>query len=1282
MMDAMRKLHLYLLLPVVVIALIVSFLRVGVHNHPDYHDQVQSWLSEALSQDIHFDDFSIVLAGTQLHIDVEGVNFGVGDLTSQRVLFRVNVFSWLANQSTTIDQLHLTDVQLTWVQTADGQWQLQTDSALDSSDAEARTTETHNESHLPSSALTNALQVLGSIEHFSSENSHITLLPMHASPMKLQGVEFHLHKQKNNTWWVTVAGQQENDVPNSPLANLQAQGEITLSDDFALQTVTGAINVKHWPLGAWLPELAQSQISVHQVSGDFWLQHNVVQTTLKSSNANIDGTYKQRPWSWRSGIKLEKNIQGWHWWLGDIEGGLHELDTAISKDTETTNPLLAWPMQQFHGEYRQGQLSLSAQKIDLAAMTNVLTSTKDLPTEVDDIIVGLSPRGYALNSRFYWSQVDNNFLFLADMHQVAVSAWGGVPTVNNANGRISLTDSGGKVTIDNDTSIGVHVPSLTTEGWDFDTMQGQIAWQISTQEVYLDSNVLRISQNGNYADLSISGQFPITSEEKQNINAPETPTQETVQRIITPPNTIDIDEVIKVQVEFEASTYPVKQLKSLLLGTVDLPNWLIALNLTGDIGIIVDVESRSQDASEEPDVRYQYAVNGQNLTGHDDAWKLDIKQASVAYRQQQDTIELLEVNGLVNNETISIHLVDKILDSQLNNNTDDFYWQDLHAHALATSTSWVHFEGALSKTMAATLLDEDKLATSDWLPSQATIEAYIPSCILQTPHACQLAVGKAYFAEKPASWPDMIQHQGELVWAWTASAQQDANAEKAISTAKASPFKLLLSNGKENIYLEGHDQTLQGVGIGLGVPVPRTKTGLVIQGQLPHIDAEQWITSFQPLSNAEVEADITNKLYYDYLLNYEKLSKSSSEFPLPELAQVEIQVEQLHWKERVFNNVDIAYIHDSARLIDANASSELSHNEENWALFIHSQELSAQLISEGNDVPLLLDVDYLRLTSNETTAQSSNTSEGKDIITVDLLQDIDPSFMPDTNISINEIQNNERMYGSWQGKVRNQEGKVFVHDLMADMGHSKLAGNLIWSKNNNIHDTIFSGTISTEAVADALEGWGYAATLDSNNGELDVHLSWPASPLAFNIENSEGDIALRVKDGQLRETPDQLTAAKVITLLDFDKILSVVTLRLSDVAGEGYEFDHIVAAYEIQNGIATTTSPAELFSSSMELSLEGTIDFKKRIVDKELFMTVPLVEKLPLVALLTGSPQLSGLLYVVEKLIGDELDTLTSFSIAITGDLDDPTIELQQVFDKKNKSKDLNERANNVFQLE
>ena len=72
--------HYLLLMAVLAMLLLVSLLRAGLHSHPLYHQQVESWLGSALQQHIAIEDFTLHLQGRELVINITGAGLGQNDL--------------------------------------------------------------------------------------------------------------------------------------------------------------------------------------------------------------------------------------------------------------------------------------------------------------------------------------------------------------------------------------------------------------------------------------------------------------------------------------------------------------------------------------------------------------------------------------------------------------------------------------------------------------------------------------------------------------------------------------------------------------------------------------------------------------------------------------------------------------------------------------------------------------------------------------------------------------------------------------------------------------------------------------------------------------------------------------------------------------------------------------------------------------------------------------------------------------------------------------------------
>ncbi|MDP6189395.1 MAG: AsmA-like C-terminal region-containing protein, partial [Gammaproteobacteria bacterium] len=534
--------------------------------------------------------------------------------------------------------------------------------------------------------------------------------------------------------------------------------------------------------------------------------------------------------------------------------------------------------------------------------------------------------------------------------------------------------------------------------------------------------------------------------------------------------------------------------------------------------------------------------------------------------------------------------------------------------------SWLRLQGRLPSDYALSKLSLSHLQLEPWLPKRPQIDVSVPVCLLISDQ-CQLAMGSFKFAPEDVNWPETLKPAPEVSWLWQRQADQQA---------------LYISNAQQHMALAIDSGRLTGLGIGLAQIAPTVDTGTHIIGHIAHLDAPYWLGLMQ--------GDDTG----------------AKGLQIPTLQKLAILVEQLQWQDVLLNNAQLNY----------------TLADKGWSFELLSDAAKGQVVSVDDGSPWQVNVDYLRIQLPEVQ------DEDADVEKVDLLAAVDPALLPDMDVDVLEIMKNQQSYGHWRLKARNQDGKVYLHDIEADLHNSHLSGNMTWGRQGLSHETMFSGRVLSQGVAETLSGWGYSPTIDSNYGALEAQLTWPASPLAFDIEAATGDFDLRIKQGEFFETPNLAGGLKVLSLLDMGRLLQRIRLDFTDIFSDEYQFDSIHAHYNMADGRARTVTPATFKSSSLELNLDGFIDFNSRTIDNDLFITLPVADKLSFVALLAGLPQLSGVLYVVDKLVGDELSTFTTARYRVAGDLDRPDLDLQQIFDANNQPKSLDERLNNVIKFQ
>ena len=123
MIRLWRWLHALLLVPVLIVLVVVTSLRAGVQSHPQYHEQVEAWLSEALQQTVNVADFELKLHGSQLQLQVYDAHLSKPELFLSRLNLQLDMLHLLQTGQLELSNMQLHGIELQLLQHADGSWQ-------------------------------------------------------------------------------------------------------------------------------------------------------------------------------------------------------------------------------------------------------------------------------------------------------------------------------------------------------------------------------------------------------------------------------------------------------------------------------------------------------------------------------------------------------------------------------------------------------------------------------------------------------------------------------------------------------------------------------------------------------------------------------------------------------------------------------------------------------------------------------------------------------------------------------------------------------------------------------------------------------------------------------------------------------------------------------------------------------------------------------------------------------------------------------------------------------
>ena len=400
---------------------------------------------------------------------------------------------------------------------------------------------------------------------------------------------------------------------------------------------------------------------------------------------------------------------------------------------------------------------------------------------------------------------------------------------------------------------------------------------------------------------------------------------------------------------------------------------------------------------------------------------------------------------------------------------------------------------------------------------------------------------------------------------------------------------------------------------------PETKnfsfsSGLVLQGQLQHVELAAWRKLFN--SPSQVETPQSLRLSVPKWLSFVHLIAD----------QVRLD------EDNLLHNAKVEY----DRLEAAND------------MLFSSEEIALKL-SKDLQGPV---VNFSYLSWNSPV---ENNEDGEVLTEAANSSSIRAQQIPSMTLNIDELVINDKPYGDWRFMITNLGKRLRIDPVSTELENGDFNGSLFWQDDEHSNVEL-SLVIDGENMDELTRKFSPESLLTSKTYKIDVNLSWLGTPFDIKRETLTGRINFAANNGVIEKINELPSFLKALGVFNIHALARRLTLDFSDVSSEGLTYDTVSALLSIQDGQLTTLEPLRVISPAVEIELKGSADLVTETLDENLVASFPLGNTLPIAGLLLGMPQVAGLLYITDKIFGSQLAKVTSVEYMIKGSFSDPII--------------------------
>lgn len=280
---------------------------------------------------------------------------------------------------------------------------------------------------------------------------------------------------------------------------------------------------------------------------------------------------------------------------------------------------------------------------------------------------------------------------------------------------------------------------------------------------------------------------------------------------------------------------------------------------------------------------------------------------------------------------------------------------------------------------------------------------------------------------------------------------------------------------------------------------------------------------------------------------------------------------------------------------------------------------------------------------------------------------LNPAGIPALDVEVRKLQFRDLDMGHVNLKTHPLATGLSVDAMQVEAKWLRLAAQGEWTRPIQVADLVgpvvqqdasrFRIDMQGGDLGDMLTAFGYAGSIDGGATKGSIDAGWPGTPADFSLAKLEGSLDMKIGAGRLLNV--EAGAGRVFGLFSLQGLRRRLALDFSDVFAKGFSFDRITGRFSLRDGDAYTDDLV-IDGPAARIEVSGRTGLAKRDYD-QLVTVIPQVQStIPIAGAIAGGPAVGAALLLADKLLGKQMEGLTSFTryqYTVTGGWDNPKFQ-------------------------
>ncbi|MCP5303601.1 MAG: TIGR02099 family protein [Pseudomonadales bacterium] len=467
------------------------------------------------------------------------------------------------------------------------------------------------------------------------------------------------------------------------------------------------------------------------------------------------------------------------------------------------------------------------------------------------------------------------------------------------------------------------------------------------------------------------------------------------------------------------------------------------------------------------------------------------------------------------------------------------------------------------------------------------------------------------------------------------------------------PYPLAKKQGKSGQAKLQASGNQENISARLEIPNAKYQTEIDISGEAPvltatHLALGQGGFRMSPITGHDASIQL-DEIDLDKWLDLVKVPSSDAPsvlshmktpaLPLPSHVQLKAPSVKL-------GNIDF---HD----VDFSASKKNA----SWQMQVNSQEVkgTANYLKPAN-LSVSLDQLHLYIPGLETLEKEQTSIFANEDQNAPLISDFDRQFhaeMPNLRLHIDDFWLQGYKVGNVDVDLQRSDQRLEWKKLNFSSGKNSIDMSGWWELTDKRSHSNLAIKVKGDNNTDLMERFGITSGIQQAPFEINANMEWDGAPWSMKPKTLQGDVSTEFGKGVISEVSG---AARLLGLFSLDSIIRKMQLDFTDVFDKGMAFNSITGTGKIQDGVFVTNDIV-MDALAGEMQIRGIANVSSQMVDAEVKFTPDITSGLPMLTAFAVAPQTALYVLAISTVISPVVEVFTQVNYEVKGPLDSPTVK-------------------------